>query len=671
MNRATVLTNEINQIKKLQSCYPATSDSFLFYQTRIDSLTNELNIEEYEIIQSKKEISEINENTINNLINDILEQSIQELKIINATQIIDDTFPDWFNEFKNHACDKKNQIIKRRKTLFGAIIGDTQNQKTKNTLNGIKSLDCTTITFICTADRKDQNKQFVKRTKEQCPNSVVFNISDKRKNYDSIINALIGSKNIIVFFMNNSSQIKKINTLIFSIKNNIAFKNITDFLFCLDEGDATIQSDNTENHPFTKSELQWNELFYELEILPNVNTRCLFITATANSIYNNPRFVIKAQHFAFLQKGKNYRGYDDFVFHPITEDLILESLESELAIIKQNNEKRVILMCLKREKNFHMEYMAILISKFPNETIIIYNGDGIKIYTINNNLKRALLMGFEILYKNKEMNSGYNPLTNIHTFDSKISINTMLSICNYYNEFSPIIIGKDLFARGITVVSLLSKDNGRSPLSASTMFLFPGATCNQVSMVQASGRICGTSTNNELRIYCTTEVKESIDAWYINNKQICKNIKEDNLNKSTQEIISKMTFKNKGNHPIERPHVNKICKINFEKSQEYNHVDGEGFIDGVNLDNLHKWLQINSNLLISRMIRFLYNQNNSITLSQFKDGIKYIDNDESFKSNLKNGGSINGSYGYIWNWTDNKILMNKNIKAYITLQNLK
>ncbi len=88
-------------------------------------------------------------------------------------------------------------------------------------------------------------------------------------------------------------------------------------------------------------------------------------------------------------------------------------------------------------------------------------------------------------------------------------------------------------------------------------------------------------------------------------------------------------------------------------------------VDGVNIDDLKRYFKSN-NLLVGKMIRFLFQQNNPITFEEFKVGINYTKSDKQFQNNLDTGRGINSVYGKLW-IVDNKgyILLNKSIRQLL------
>lgn len=76
------------------------------------------------------------------------------------------------------------------------------------------------------------------------------------------------------------------------------------------------------------------------------------------------------------------------------------------------------------------------------------------------------------------------------------------------------------------------------------------------------------------------------------------------------------------------------------------HSSGE-IVDGVNVEALKHYFK-SKNLIIGKMIRFLYEQNKKVSFDEFKSGIGYTKSDKQFMSNIKNGLCANSCYGKLW-----------------------
>lgn len=106
----------------------------------------------------------------------------------------------------------------------------------------------------------------------------------------------------------------------------------------------------------------------------------------------------------------------------------------------------------------------------------------------------------------------------------------------------------------------------------------------------------------------------------------------------------------------------------FEKEDEEvkDNIDENGLIDGVKVENLHRWYQKECKLVVGIMLKFLYLQNKEITVEEFREGIDYRGSNEKFMSNIFNGGSIKGQYGMLWNKNKDNIMINPKIKNYLS-----
>lgn len=135
---------------------------------------------------------------------------------------------------------------------------------------------------------------------------------------------------------------------------------------------------------------------------------------------------------------------------------------------------------------------------------------------------------------------------------------------------------------------------------------------------------------------------------------------------SLKDLVSKMDW-DKVMKDVKRSFKVKVKIIN--KKKEVNQEDTENEIDGVNPNNLMQYFK-SPNLLVGKMIRYLYKQDEKITFEEFKCGIAYDKSDQQFLSNIKNGMSINSCYGKIWNFEGSCIDINAKIRQYIDKQKL-
>lgn len=134
---------------------------------------------------------------------------------------------------------------------------------------------------------------------------------------------------------------------------------------------------------------------------------------------------------------------------------------------------------------------------------------------------------------------------------------------------------------------------------------------------------------------------------------------------SLKELVSKVDW-DTIMKDVKRSFKVKVKIIN-KKVKEVDEEDGEddvGKIDGVNLKNLMQYFR-SQNLLVGKMIRYLYKKEDKITFEEFKCGMAYDKSDQQFRDNIFNGQSYKSKYGKLWNMEGGIIQINPKIKSYI------
>ena len=101
----------------------------------------------------------------------------------------------------------------------------------------------------------------------------------------------------------------------------------------------------------------------------------------------------------------------------------------------------------------------------------------------------------------------------------------------------------------------------------------------------------------------------------------------------------------------------------IEYSDEIDSDEEIKSIDGVKLEKLNKWLS--EETLVGRMIKYLYECEDSITFSEFKRGVKYDKSEEEFINNIDNGRGVNCRHGKLWNYKNKRVTLNKKIRKYM------
>lgn len=108
-----------------------------------------------------------------------------------------------------------------------------------------------------------------------------------------------------------------------------------------------------------------------------------------------------------------------------------------------------------------------------------------------------------------------------------------------------------------------------------------------------------------------------------------------------------------------------------EKSDKVRRHDHDSeLIDGVSMASLKHYYK-SKNLLIGKMIRYLYECEGRISFDEFKNGIGYTKTDKQFQNNLDGGRGIHCKYGKLWTCEDGMIAMNQSIKDALSNMSIK
>ncbi len=144
---------------------------------------------------------------------------------------------------------------------------------------------------------------------------------------------------------------------------------------------------------------------------------------------------------------------------------------------------------------------------------------------------------------------------------------------------------------------------------------------------------------------------------------------QENGNRIDESVISDVVL-NKMSRPVDRKTLKLEKDMVFWEDAESTESEESGYgseveneIDGVKLANLKKWL--NSDTLVGKMIRYLYDNEETVSFRELKEGINYEKSDDEFLSNIKSGHSLKSQYGKLWNYKNDKIKLNNNIREYI------
>ncbi len=386
-----------------------------------------------------------------------------------------------------------------------------------------------------------------------------------------------------------------------------------------------------------------------------IDLKRIFVTATPENccmLYN-----IECPDVMKLEIPQCYTGYKSIEHVNFEDDLnIKDLLRNEIERINEQETYEAILYCIDRKIVDGHDRVLKSLADDLKCIVNTYNGNGITTFirnTVLGNKFEHELNRHEISFTKKDK---YYQIKNI-------TIRKFYTIIKKIGERSVITIGKDLICRGISYVG----ENQNQPITATTMFYKPGNTMHAVGICQTIGRITGCAMPDlKRRLYAPKDVYDTYVNYNKNQELYINNIQKGNEDTITKDIIEELVF-NKYNRNIDRMKLN--LRMNMKKPEDIEFSDEEDSdeevnqIDSVDLEKLNKW--INSEQLVGKMINYLYECEGSITFAEFKNGIEYEKSNKEFLSNIKSGNNLKCQYGKLWEYKNDKIKLNENIRKYI------
>jgi hypothetical protein len=104
------------------------------------------------------------------------------------------------------------------------------------------------------------------------------------------------------------------------------------------------------------------------------------------------------------------------------------------------------------------------------------------------------------------------------------------------------------------------------------------------------------------------------------------------------------------------------AKVNVKKLKKTNDVN---VLDGVKLSFIEGCVVEENNQLVAKMIRYLFQSHEKISIDEFMKGIEYKKSCVEFSSNVRNGQSPRSKYGKLWLVDGEYISINPVIKSHI------
>ena len=562
---------------------------------------------------------------------------------------------------KEHDTKKYFKKFIESTSINALIHSPTQVGKTAATKDFIEiCLDAKLPVIVSCDNKSDQLEQFYTRIANDFNSSDVTLVKACNPKIGKILkDCFENDKKVIIFCLDNASQIKKIKEQIVLLMTleNIKLKKI---VIAHDEGDVITKDYNIEDleNDQSESHKEWIKMIQYFS-RQQIELKRVFVTATPENVV----YKYKIEHVIRLSVPNNYIGYDKIQYNQVEDpkhikDILIE--EQNRRILQKEN--GVILYCIDKKIGKGQDPTFVSLCSYLQCVVNTYNGNGITA-RVNNEHFETRLRKFVSL-NNKVKHNKHIVYTDESTNETKniwnikgMAIRDFYQICKEINSGIIVTIGMDLMSRGI---SFVSSEKATDTVAATTMIYKPGMTMHAVGLCQTIGRITGTARPDlQRRLYASKSVIENYINYNENQKQYLKEIvKNDNI--VSNEIMKTIELNKKLSRPMDRT---KLGLKPMYKRESESESESEGEIDGVDLKKLNKWF--NDNSLVGKMVNYLYGQETSITFEEFKNGIEYEKSDEEFLSNVKNGKGVKCRFGNLWDHKIDIVKLNQNIRNYI------
>lgn len=178
---------------------------------------------------------------------------------------------------------------------------------------------------------------------------------------------------------------------------------------------------------------------------------------------------------------------------------------------------------------------------------------------------------------------------------------------------------------------------------------------------QRFGRACGMLQDTYARpgrkpiLIATTGIMQDALANELSLREKAEEIENGTLI-SLKDLVTKDDWE----RMVKKTKESMRTKITIKKRDD----QGSEVVDGVSISALKSYFK-NNKLLVGKMIRYLYENNNKVTLQQFKEGIDYKKSVKQLQDNLDCGRSVNSQYGKMWCVQEQRIWLNEKIRKIL------
>ena len=526
------------------------------------------------------------------------------------------------------------------------ITAPTQVGKTAATREFIEACLTQDIPVIVSTDnKKDQCEQLYERIKNDLCGKQVTMMKASDKQFNNTLKKCLknDNKKIVIFCLDNSSQISKLIECLKIQSYEKGFKTIKKIALIHDEADIitkdkdvlNIKKDQAESHQ------KWLELV-EFINLTHLNLKRVFVTATPDNIcmlYN-----LESPDVIKLEIPSTYSGYNEIEYKNISkDDNIKEILQNEVKRIKGDLTNEIILYCIDRKIIDGQNDSLWEIAENVNCIVNTYNGNGIAV--IINDIKKRDLFRKEL--KSKDID--YYREENYFAIKD-LSIRKFYTICKKVGENCVITIGKDLISRGISYVS----EDEKNPMTASIMIYRPGMTLHCCALTQTIGRITGCAMPSlKRRLYAPKEIIEDYINYNKNQEKYIKKIQDTKDKTLTKDIINQTTFEK-----IKRS----VDRIKLELRMNMKNEESKVVIDDMDRmkDLVNMWW--GKETIIGKILKFIYDNENGVSEDKL---MKYLKDNKYSKAWYSDLAQCNKDYKIVFERINNITSLKQKAREYM------
>ena len=485
------------------------------------------------------------------------------------------------------------------------IWAPTQVGKSEATRHFIQECFEKNVPVIVSTDNKtDQCEQLYYRTLMALDDVDVelYKVTDK-KLVQRLSKCLDTNKNFVIFCLDNSSQIEKLEKVFKELFIDGKLDITPKVALIHDEGDIITKDPDTDIIKSNQglSHKMWLGLVKTLQ--KTIDLKRIFVTATPENCCM--LYEIQTVDVMCLDVPSNYIGYKDIVYQELSDD-IDSVLRKEVKRIKTEKNGEVILYCIDRKITTGQEVVLARLGEHLKCTVCTYNGNGISV--IFRSSKRCSMFKKEL----QDLNKIYQ-CEDKQVWIKKLTIRKFYKLCKLVGEICIVTIGKDLISRGISYVG----EDLDNPLTATTIIYKPGTSMHAVGITQTIGRITGCARPDlKRRVFAPSDVIDTYKRYNENQEKYISQL-ENNSGRSTKDVIDSLEFK-KIKRNIDRPKLKSKVTMNWETTSvdEFYEDNQERMKELVN-----RWW--GAKTIIGQILKYVFD-NQKVSEKDLKDFIKSL-----------------------------------------------